>query len=473
MRWPRILADRSFRPFLGGAALTLLVLVALVASLTWRLRQQLRAEVLRREAEALNAVASLAISGSEAATRAASFEHAGAVIFAAALESSKLRGVLALQLFDPSGGLRQALPDLGPVAPESRWWRTPPESPEARFHESAVLERIFGAEIEPGARPTVAPMVEAVVPLRANRPGAPALGFARYWVDGSGVAAEFSRMDTRLLSLGSAAFLGAAAAVLGVLFWALRRLAESARCLAEQSADLARANAELNFAAKTGALGAISAHLIHGLRNPLAGLEGFVSDPASNPAAGGSGEAWNAAVETTRRLRDLVQEVAGVLREEGEAADDHPVPAHEILHRLSLRSGPTAEGAGVGLEVVAPSDLPIPSRAANLTGLVLANLVANAVEASPRGARVTVAATAAGDAVIFRVSDQGGGLRPEVRAALFEPVASRKPRGTGVGLAISRRLARHAAGDLTLERTGPDGTVFALSVPGWRSSKPA
>ena len=59
-----------------------------------------------------------------------------AVIFAAALESSKLRGVLALQLFDPSGGLRQALPDLGPVAPESRWWRTPPESPEARFHEA-------------------------------------------------------------------------------------------------------------------------------------------------------------------------------------------------------------------------------------------------------------------------------------------------------------------------------------------------
>ena len=125
------------------------------------------------------------------------------------------------------------------------------------------------------------------------------------------------------------------------------------------------------------------------------------------------------------------------------------------------------------LEVSAPPDLPIPSRAANLTGLVLANLVANAIEASPRGARVTVSALPAGRAVVFRVSDQGGGLRPEVKAALFEPVTSLKPRGSGVGLAISRRLARHAAGDLLLERTGPDGTIFALSVPGWSAPKAA
>jgi len=473
MRWPRILADRSFRPVLGGAVLSLFVLVALVAGLTWRLRQQLRAEVLRREAEALNAVASLAIAGSEAASRAASFDQSGAIIFAAALESSKLRGVLALQLFDPSGGLRQALPDLGPVPPEACWWRVPPDAPEARFHPQAVLERVFGAEVEAGSRPTVAPLLEAVVPLRANRTGSPVLGIARYWVDGSGVAAEFERMDSRLFWLGVMAFLGSAAAVVGVLFWALRRLAESARHLAAQGADLARANAELNFAAKTGALGAISAHLIHGLKNPLAGLEGFVSDPAANAAGGSSGEAWSAAVETTRRLRELVQEVAGVLREEGEACEDHPVPAHEILKRLTQRSGPSAGAAGIHLDVSAPPDLPIPSRAANLTGLVLANLVANAIEASPRGARVTVSATSAGSAVVFRISDQGGGLRPEVKAALFEPVSSRKPRGTGVGLAISRRLARHAAGDLLLERTGPDGTVFALSVPSWSPPKAA
>ncbi|MFM9081504.1 MAG: ATP-binding protein, partial [Opitutaceae bacterium] len=112
-------------------------------------------------------------------------------------------------------------------------------------------------------------------------------------------------------------------------------------------------------------------------------------------------------------------------------------------------------------------------RAANLTGLVLANQVHNAIEASPAGARVEVAALAGKDTVIFRVEDRGGGLRPEVRAALFEPVASSKPRGTGVGLAISRRLARHAGGDVSLERTGPGGTVFRVTVPSWSGVLPA
>ena len=69
MRAPVSSADSSNRPVIVGAALTLLVLVALVGGLAWRLRQQLRAEVLRRESEALYAVASLAISSSPAAAQ--------------------------------------------------------------------------------------------------------------------------------------------------------------------------------------------------------------------------------------------------------------------------------------------------------------------------------------------------------------------------------------------------------------------
>jgi len=466
MSAPVSAAGTSNRPVIIGAALTLLVLVLLVGGLAWRLRLQLRAEVLRRESEALYAVASLAISSSPAASRAESFEEAGAVAFTAALESSKLRGVMALQLFEPGGRLRQSLPDLGPLADEARWWREPPEAPAARFHPAAELERLFGAEMEPGARPTVAPLLEAVVPLRANRPGAPSLGFARYWLDGADIAAEFARMDGRLVSLAVPAFCGAAAAVLLVLFWSLRRIAA-------QSADLARANAELNFAAKTGALGAISAHLIHGIRNPLAGLEGFVTDPALNAPGGAPGEALNAAVETTRRLRGLVQEVAAVLRDEGEAAADHPVPVTEVLEKLLQRTAPAAAAAGITLEHFVPPDLVLPSRSANLTGLVLANLIHNAIEASPDRSRVTVGAQREKDAIVFRVEDRGAGLPPEVRAALFEPVASGKPRGTGVGLAISRRLARHAGGDISLAHTGPDGTSFRVTVPSWQGPVPA
>lgn len=161
-----------------------------------------------------------------------------------------------------------------------------------------------------------------------------------------------------------------------------------------------------------------------------------------------------------------------MMREEAEGGPGHRVPAAEVLETLVRRAEAAAAAAGVSLDAAAPPELAVPSRGANLAGLVLANLVANAVEASPAGSRVTIRALAADGMIVFRVEDRGGGLPSEVQAALFEPVASRKPRGTGVGLAISRRLARHAGGDVAVERTGPEGTVFRVAVPAWSESFP-
>jgi signal transduction histidine kinase len=102
---------------------------------------------------------------------------------------------------------------------------------------------------------------------------------------------------------------------------------------------------------------------------------------------------------------------------------------------------------------------------ANLTGLVLANLVANAIEASPRGASINIEARKAETGVQFFVRDNGPGLPPNIQSDLFRPVRSAKRGGGGVGLAISLRLARHAGGNLELVRSDAAGTVFRLSVP--------
>lgn len=451
-------------------AATLAVLTLLVAGLGGWLRRELRSETLRREAEALHAVATMEVRAAE--TRAAGLADEDAAIFllGAALESSRLRGVLAMQLFDARGNLREARPNTGSVSLEARWWSAEPAAPTARFHPRGTIEAVFGVTPEPGAVPREVPLVEIVVPLRANRPGAPLLGTARYWTDGAGVAAEFARMDRRLFWLGGLAWTGAAAAVGLVLAWALGRIAEGQRHLAAQGADLARANEELNFAAKTGALGAVSAHLIHGLRNPLAGLEGFVEESRA-AASPRDGEAWTAAVETTRRLRALVQEVAAVLRDEAGGDTGHPVPAAEVSEEALRRARPAAEAAVVDLATKAEVGTEVSSRVAGLAGLVLANLLSNAIEASSRGAHISIGVSKAGGEVVFTVTDAAGGLPDSVRTALFHPVASTKRHGGGMGLAISRRLARHAGGDLTLERSGPNGTTFALRVPAWHSDE--
>lgn len=444
--------------------LTVGIFGGLVAGMTWQLRERLREEVLRREAEALHSVTLMQLGGEQGRLPLGGSDQTD-VLFAAVLESSRLRGVLAVQLFDAGGVLQAALPRGESDAAAERWWPARLGLAAARFLPAVTLEtvlRLPSAAPEETAR---VPLVDVVVPL-AWPPGSTAefAGVARYWMDGAPVAAEFARMDRRLAGQAGIAFAGGAGLVALVLVWAYRRLGEVNRRLVEQSADLARANQELDFAAKTGALGAISAHLIHGLKNPLAGIEGFVSDAATGAPDAFGGEACRTAMETTRRLRGLVSEVTTVLRDEEVGAPTYQIPVAEVVEAARIRVRPAMETAGITFTTAADPTIELPARAGNLAGLILANLLANAAEASVVGSTVTLEARRGVSGVEFLVRDRGPGLASEVRESLFRPVRSTKRGGGGVGLAISHRLAKHAGGDLTLVESTAQGTTFRLVI---------
>src|SRR5262249_61594044 len=84
---------------------------------------------------------------------------------------------------------------------------------------------------------------------------------------------------------------------------------------ATRTASLVRANHELTLAAKTSAVGTITSHLIHGLKNPLAGLHGFVSSRGPEPAKTNDAE-WLEVAATTRRMQNLINQIVLVLSEE-------------------------------------------------------------------------------------------------------------------------------------------------------------
>jgi signal transduction histidine kinase len=69
-----------------------------------------------------------------------------------------------------------------------------------------------------------------------------------------------------------------------------------------------------------------------------------------------------------------------------------------------------------------------------------------------------------------QIQDQGPGVSQEVRARLFEPGATTKERGTGLGLALARGLARQHGGDLRLENRLAGGCVATLVLPGKKES---
>jgi signal transduction histidine kinase len=461
MQSPRLY---SWRFAAGVTAATLMLFGAVMGWGTWKLREGLRDGVLQREAEALYAVALMELGRTETRLAAPTPDEAPAAFFAVVLESSRLRGVMAVDLFNASGHLENALPAAQNEARVVTWWPPAIANPTARFHPEFALENIVGPPAPGEKSPVAAPMLEVVVPLRLATGEVSNAATARFWVAGDAVAAELKRIDRGLLTQTSLTYLGTGILLGVVLLWSFRRLGEANRQLQAQSEDLARANEELDFAAKTGALGAISAHLIHGLKNPLAGLESFVSDPAS-PQEAPQGEAWSAALATTRNLRSLVQEVMSVLRDEADGQADYPVPLAEMLDSARRRVGDLAREAGVEVRINLAGEIPLPARTANLTGLIVVNLLQNAIEASPRGSAVTVEAASRDSAVELRFTDAGPGVPAAVRERLFRAVPSGKRRGGGVGLAISRQLARHISGELELVRTGPTGTVFCLRLP--------
>lgn len=95
---------------------------------------------------------------------------------------------------------------------------------------------------------------------------------------------------------------------------------------------------------------------------------------------------------------------------------------------------------------------------------IFKNLIRNAAESG--AGEIAVEARNGGTGIEILVSDNGPGMPPRAEENLFKPFeGSGKAGGTGLGLSISRELARAHGGDLSLVRTGPDGTVFCLSLP--------
>jgi len=103
---------------------------------------------------------------------------------------------------------------------------------------------------------------------------------------------------------------------------------------------------------------------------------------------------------------------------------------------------------------------------------VITNLVSNAVKFSPESSVVTVSSTIRGGVAQIHVADQGPGIDAELRERLFTRFAqglgtSSNMQGTGLGLTISREIVRNHGGDIWLEDSAGQGSVFSFSIPLW------
>ncbi len=446
------------------------VLGLVVAWGTWGIRGQVRSQIVARDGQVLLAMArsQAGIGGVEGAGEgegdlAAELREDPWAVF---MHIGGREGIVAGWLFNEDGEVQTTLPasvrDTA-IPADARASLASGQS-FARFLPAVPMAAVF---LDPeifgrrGWEGAVFPVVEVYVPLRGASDGSEG-GVAGFLIDGRGVAREFRRLDRQLLLQG-AGVQGFAMAITGMtLGMAFRRLNRAHRLLEARTEDLQRANRELSRSARIAALGAVTAHLIHGLRSPVTGLQSFVASRADGGADGAAD--WEEARAATQRMQALIQDVVRVIRDP-EVEAGYEVPWEEIGGLVLERARPMADRRGVGLVFEGGSGRLMDGRGAGLLSLMLGNLVENAVEASPRGGVVTLRMVEAGEVMGVEVVDQGCGIRPEARARLFQPQPSSKEGGSGLGLAITRQMALALGGEVRLVRTDEGGTQFRVELP--------
>ncbi len=218
--------------------------------------------------------------------------------------------------------------------------------------------------------------------------------------------------------------------------------------------------------------------LAHEIRTPLASMEIAVEsleDGALEPGP----EVWRILTDQIDRISRLADDLGEVsAAEEGRLnLARRPTDPTVLAEAAVLAARDGFERKGVTL-VLQPSDVGGPRLVdvdvdASRIGQVLGNLLSNALRHTPSGGRVEVSVEASRADVVLTVSDDGEGIPAEHLPRIFDrfyrvdAARDRVHGGTGVGLAISRAIARAHDGDLTAESGGSGrGSTFTLRLPG-------
>ena len=252
-----------------------------------------------------------------------------------------------------------------------------------------------------------------------------------------------------------------------------RREAEAARAEAES----ARRVAEEASTAKSEFLAVMS----HELRTPLNAIGGYaelIEMGIRGPVTHEQRDDLARIQKSQRHLLGLINGVLDYSRAEAGAVhyDVGDVPLGAVLASSEMLVSPQARAKRIALHL-GPCIESLSARAdREKLQQIVVNLLSNAVKFTADGGRVSVTCgwdESQGDEprVVVRVADTGRGIAADALDRVFEPFVqvdtrlTRTGEGMGLGLAISRDLARGMGGDLTAESTPGIGSTFTLTLP--------
>jgi signal transduction histidine kinase len=213
----------------------------------------------------------------------------------------------------------------------------------------------------------------------------------------------------------------------------------------------------------------------HELRTPLTSIRAFseilLDDPAVDVAE--RNRFLGIIVKETQRLSRLINQVLDLAKIESGGAEWHAalLDLPEVVREAVESTAQLFREGGVTVAVSAAGALPQVRADRDRLMQVMINLLSNAVKFSPPGGRVEVRLSASAGAVRVDVRDEGPGIARADHETIFEKfrqvsdTVGGKPRGSGLGLPISRKIVEHFGGVLWVESELGQGATFSFVVP--------
>ncbi len=233
--------------------------------------------------------------------------------------------------------------------------------------------------------------------------------------------------------------------------------------------ELRSAQERVVHAERLSMIGQMMAMLVHDLRGPLSVIHSTGNEFAT--------EAERLSVEEIRSLGEMIRsegrrvdhmcrELLDISRQSAEALPLESTALDTVIEEALGSLAETAAHQGVRIESRLEAGVELLLDADALRRALL-NLVHNALEAMAEGGgTVEVASAVEGEWALVRVEDSGPGIAPKIRERLFEPfVTEGKPGGSGLGLAVVKKVVDDHGGRIRVGKSARGGALFELSLP--------
>ncbi len=227
--------------------------------------------------------------------------------------------------------------------------------------------------------------------------------------------------------------------------------------------ELKALQTELMNKERFAAVGRVVAGVAHEIRNPLFGISAIGQLFERDLRDPGHQELVRAMLAETKRLNQLVEELliyGRPMKLKLEEADLRVLWEDVLdLHRDELR----AKGIKVSGDYAVRH--PVAVFDPHQVRQVFLNVLRNAIEAMPAGGTLTITMLLEDQFIMFRIGDTGGGIPAGQLQHVFDLFFTTKPKGTGLGLGICRKIMQDHGGDISLASEEGQGTVVTVRLP--------